>query len=103
MQSPELANGFAPAVPQTFEELAVPQPLIMDLVLRRMMLEGFSTLSILSSKLKLSIPLVDATFRMMRQQQLVEVKGMLGNDYQFSLSQSGRSLAAERFQMTQYA
>ncbi len=99
----EFANGFAPAVPQTFEELGVSQPLVMDLILRRMLLEGFSTLAVLSSKLKLSIPLIDATFRMMRQQQLVEVKGMSGNDYNFSLSQAGRSLASERFQMTQYA
>jgi len=103
MLPPELANGFAPGIPQTFEELGVPQPLIMDLVLRRMLLEGFSTLTTLSQKLKLSIPLIDATFRIMRQQQLVEVKGMIGNDYNFTLSQSGRSLASERFQMTQYA
>jgi predicted ATPase with chaperone activity len=39
----------------------------------------------------------------MRQQQLVDVKGMTGNDYNFALSQSGRALASERFQMTQYA
>jgi len=100
---PEFSAGFAPAVPQSYEELGIAQPLIMDLVLRRMLLEGYSTLAILSSKLKLAIPLIDQTFRMMRQQQLVEVKGMTGNDYNFSLSQSGRALAAERFQMTQYA
>ena len=90
-------------MPQTFEELGVAQPMVMDLILRRMLLEGYSTLATLSSKLKLSIPLIDQTFRMMRQQQLVDVKGMLGNDYHFALAQSGRALAAERFQMTQYA
>jgi hypothetical protein len=31
------------------------------------------------------------------------VKGMLGNDYQFSLSAAGRQLAGERFQVNQYA
>ncbi len=99
----DFSNGFAPEVPQTFEELGVAQPMVMDLVLRRMMLEGFSSLATLCSKLKLSIPLIDQTFRILRQQQLVEVKGMLGNDYNFTLSQSGRALASERFQMTQYA
>ena len=53
--------------------------------------------------LKLSMPVVDVCFRHMRQQQLVEVKGMIGNDYQFTLSGSGKILAAERFQITQYA
>ena len=39
----------------------------------------------------------------MRQQQMVEIKGMIGNDYHFTLSQGGKMLAAERFQITQYA
>ena len=99
----DFSQGFAPAIPQTFEDLGVSQPLVMDLVLRRMLLEGYSTLAILSSKLKISIPLIDQTFRQMRQQQLVEVRGMTGNDYNFTLSGNGRALASERFQITQYA
>ena len=39
----------------------------------------------------------------MRQQQLVEIKGMDGNDYNFTLSGAGKLLASERFQITQYA
>jgi predicted ATPase with chaperone activity len=39
----------------------------------------------------------------MRAQQLVEVKGMNGNDYHFNLSVSGKQLAGERFQVSQYA
>jgi hypothetical protein len=39
----------------------------------------------------------------MRQQQLIEIKGMVGNDYSFSLSGAGRALASERFQISQYA
>src|ERR1700676_5764943 len=34
---------------------------------------------------------------------MVEVKGMIGNDYHFTLSQAGKTLAGERFQITQYA
>ncbi|MBI1897602.1 MAG: AAA family ATPase [Acidobacteria bacterium] len=95
--------AFAPSVPQTMEELGIPQALVMDLMLRRLLLEGHSTLQILSSKLKLAVPIVDIVFRHMRQQQLVEVRGMLGNDYQFALSAAGRALASERFQISQYA
>jgi hypothetical protein len=68
-----------------------------------MLLEGFSNLQNLAAKLRLSVPVVDIVFRHMRQQQMVEVKGMAGNDYNFTLSGAGKALAAERFQITQYA
>jgi hypothetical protein len=87
----------------THEELGIPESLVLDLVLRRLLLEGFSTLGSLGKKLKVSTPIVDAAFRHLRNQQLVEVKGMVGNDYQFVLSQAGKQLASDRFQISQYA
>src|SRR5688572_5785621 len=94
---------FAPAPPQNIEDLGIPHALVLDLMLRRLLLEGYCTLQSLTLKLKLSIEVIDGVFRHMRQQQLVEVKGMVGNDYQFVLSAAGRSLAGERFQISQYA
>jgi hypothetical protein len=96
-------TGFNPSIPQTFEDLGISQSLVLDLVLRRLLLEGFSTLQNLGEKLRLSIPILNIIFNHMRQQQLVEIKGMLGNDYHFTLSQAGKMLASERFQITQYA
>ena len=98
-----MRTTFRPKVPQTFAELGVSESLVMDLVLRRMMIEGHCSLSSLSRALRLSIPIVDLIFKHMRQQQYVEIKGMLGNDYQFTLSQAGKQLAGERFQVSQYA
>jgi hypothetical protein len=95
--------SFAPGIPESMEELGIPQTLVLDLMLRRLMLEGYSTLNTLSEKLKISVPIVNIVFTHMRQQQLVEVKGMIGNDYTFSLSGNGRAMAAERFQISQYA
>ena len=95
--------AFAPAPPQNIEDLGISQALVLDLMLRRLLLEGYSSLALLSDKLKLSVPVIDTVFRHMRQQQLVEIKGMIGNDYNFSLSGSGKQLASERFQVTQYA
>jgi hypothetical protein len=95
--------SFSPAFPQNFEELGISQTLVLDLVVRRLLLEGFSTLERLSGSLKLSVPILNAVFQHMRQQQLVEVKGMVGNDYHFALSAAGKSLAGERFQISQYA
>jgi hypothetical protein len=94
---------YAPRIPQSIEELAISQSLVLDLVVRRTMLDGFSTLASLSAALRVSIPIIDQTFRMLRQQQLVEVKGMVGNDYQFLLTSAGKQLASDRFQISQYA
>ena len=96
-------SAFNPALPQTFEQLGVPESLVMDLVVRRLLIEGYSSLAGLSRALRLAIPIIDAVFKHMRAQQLVEVKGMTGNDYNFVLSNAGKQLASERFQVSQYA
>jgi hypothetical protein len=72
-------------------------------MLRRMVIEGFCSMNGLSRSLRVSLPIVDMVFKHMRQQQLVEIKGMSGNDYQFVLSAAGKQLASERFQVSQYA
>src|SRR5271165_6786742 len=97
------ATVFAPKVPHSMEELGISPTITMDLVLRRLLLEGFSNLTTLSKKLRLSVGILNIVFQQMRQQQLIEVKGMLGNDYQFVLSQAGKLLASDRFNISQYA
>src|SRR5882762_6145479 len=81
----------------------ISESLVLDLVLRRLMIEGYSTLAGLSRSLRISVPIVDIAFKHMRQQQLVDVKGMTGNDYNFTLSAAGKQLSTERFQVSQYA
>jgi hypothetical protein len=98
-----LPAGFAPPIPTDFATLGVRENLVLDLVLRRLMLEGTTSLTAMSQKLKISVPVVDHIFRYMRAQQMVEVKGMTGNDYNFVLSAAGRQTASERFQISQYA
>jgi hypothetical protein len=96
-------TAFSPAIPQTFEELGISESLVLDLMLRRMVIEGNCTLGSLGRSLRLAVPIIDRVFKHMRQQQLVEVKGMSGNDYNFVLSQAGKQMANERFQVSQYA
>jgi len=98
-----LRSAFAPPVPQTLDELGLPESLVLDLVMRRMLLEGFSNLKSLSERLRLSLPIVHHAFKHLREQQLLEVKGMIGNDYTFVLSQAGKDMATDRFQISQYA
>ncbi len=52
--------------------------------------------------MKVSVPVAGAVFGHLRKEQYVEVKGMVGNDYEFMLSTSGRKLATDRYQMSQY-
>ena len=99
----EVRPAFCPVAPERIEDMGVKQTLLMDLVVRRLSLEGTSNLSELSEKLKMSVPVVDGLFRIMRQQQLVEVKGMIGNDYWITLSGAGRAMAQERFHLSHYA
>src|SRR6185436_20362279 len=96
-------SSFLPSVPQNFSDLGVPESLVLDLMLRRAVIEGFCSMTGLSRSIRVSLPIVDLVFKHMRSQQLVEIKGMSGNDYQFTLSAAGKQLATERFQVSQYA
>jgi hypothetical protein len=95
--------AFSPPIPDSLEKLGISDILVQDLLLRRVFIERTSTLVSLGKTLKLSPSVVETVFRQMRHRQLVEVLGMVGNDYSFMLSGAGRQLATERFQMTQYA
>jgi hypothetical protein len=95
--------AFAPPIPQSVEELGIPHSLLVDLVMRRSLLEGGSTLQSLSNALRVPVPVINTIFQHLRTQHLVEVKGMQGNDYNFTLSAQGKALAGERFQLSQYA
>jgi hypothetical protein len=99
----EIRPAFYPTTPERMEDLGVSEGLLLDLIVRRLSLEGTSTLADLGAKLKLSYPVVDHLFRTMRQHQLVEVKGMVGNDYWITLSGAGRTLASERLRISKYA
>ena len=96
-------SAFNPAIPQNFTDLGISESLVLDLVLRRLLIEGYSSLAGLGRSLRLSVPIIDIVFKHMRSQQLVEIKGMSGNDYNFVLSTAGKQLAGERFQVSQYA
>jgi hypothetical protein len=95
--------GFWPEVPYRVEDLGIPRSSVIDLILRRLYAVGTGTLETLCSTLKLSWQVVETVFHQLRQQQLVEVKGMIGNDYTFVLTGIGRSMAAERVEMCSYA
>jgi hypothetical protein len=91
-----------PLIPDRIEDLGVRRALVSDLVLRFLWLHGSATLAALHQTLKLSFPLLETLFHQFRQQQLLEVKGMVGNDYTFTLTAGGRAQATSRNEVCQY-
>jgi predicted ATPase with chaperone activity len=100
--APTLRQDYWPIVPDRLEDLGVPRSVVADLVLRYLWLHGSGTLARLNETLKLSFPLLETLFHQFRNQQLLEVKGMTGNDYSFSLTASGRAQASGRNEICQY-
>ena len=94
--------GARPVIPDRVEDLGISRSVISDLVLRYLWLHGSGTLSSLHQTLKLSFPVLESLFHQFRQQQLLEVKGMVGNDYSFLLTASGRAQATARHEVCQY-
>jgi predicted ATPase with chaperone activity len=91
-----------PTLPERVEDLGIPRAVVNDLVLRYLWLHGAGTLEALHETLKLAFPVLETIFHQFRQQQLLEVKGMVGNDYSFVLTNQGRSIASARNEVCQY-
>jgi predicted ATPase with chaperone activity len=77
--------------------------MITDLMLRQLRTHGVSSFTSLNRYMKISSSIIKVLFEQMRKQQLVEVKGLTGQDYSFELTTAGRNLATERSQMRNYA
>src|ERR1700687_1959908 len=91
-----------PVLPDKIEDLGIPRAIVSDLFLRYLWLHGSATLAALNKALKLSYPVLEAQFHHFRMQHLLEVKGMAGGDYFFTLTNAGRSLAGARNAVCQY-
>ncbi len=100
--APARRAAFWPAVPMRLADLRIPKSVIVDLILRHLHMDGMTSLEITSRTIKVSIPILDAMFRELRQQHLVEVKGSVGEDYAFTLTSAGHELATERFRICRY-
>jgi hypothetical protein len=97
-----LRREARPPIPDRLDDLGLPRAMVGDLVLRYLWLHGTGTLEALHESLKLSFPVLETLFHQFRQQQLLDVKGMYGNDYSFTLTGSGRALATARNEVCQY-
>lgn len=95
--------AFSPRPPDNLKDLDIPESLVEDLMLRRLYASGASSIRSMSDSLKLSFPVIRAVFEGLRRQQLLEVTGLQGSNYSFTLSGAGRELAATRFTASHYS
>jgi len=95
-------QAFRPRSPVTLEDSGLNQNMLIDLMLKLTLLEGAATLSRLGHYMKVSMTIMDQLFRYFRREQLCEVKGMIGNDYELTLSAAGRKTAQDRYAISQY-
>ncbi|HYM11561.1 MAG TPA: AAA family ATPase [Bryobacterales bacterium] len=93
---------FKPRNPVTLQDAGLNQNLLIDLMLKLTLLEGVTTLGRLASQMKVSMTIMSQLFSYFRREQLCEVKGMAGNDYELTLSAAGRKVAQDRYAINQY-
>ena len=91
-----------PPVPEQLEHLNVPESLVLDIYLHYLYRRGVATLTSISQALRIPVHVAESIFRRFLKQQIVEVKGMVGDDYQFTLTAAGRTSAVERGQVVNY-
>jgi hypothetical protein len=103
LEDTELALTYAPAIPLNFEGLDIPWPLVVDLVARRLNLDGVTSLSALQRDLKLPHSVVEAVFRHFQKEKVVEIRGTAGHDYMLGLTSIGHRFAADRVRVCHYA
>jgi predicted ATPase with chaperone activity len=90
------------ASPETLSGLGLKTSLVTDLFLKHALAAGNNTLGEISQSLKIAIPLSEAVFHLLKAQQLIEVRGMFGEDYSFTLSAPGKKIALERMAVSGY-
>jgi energy-coupling factor transporter ATP-binding protein EcfA2 len=94
---------WLPKAPVVVDEIDVSGHLLTDIALRHVSLRGTCTIHLLSDLMKLSVELSEGLFRKLIDQQLLEVRRMVGDDYVFALSPAGRRMVAERSAMGNYS
>src|SRR5436309_11634445 len=80
---------FCPQPPSGLDKTGLPRGLLFELVLKQVFLDGTTTLMRLIGTTKLDYPTIEAVFRSMQREQLLNVKGVEGYDYEFGLTAKG--------------
>ncbi|HAX42771.1 MAG TPA: hypothetical protein PLF84_19655 [Bryobacteraceae bacterium] len=97
---------FVPPVPETMDELGVPESLVEQLLLKMLFFRGDTTGRVLGQSLGLNFSVIEAMIERLKRQHLLMVKSSLGMgaiSAVFSLTEAGRELTREYLEANQYA
>ena len=95
-------TSFQPQRVQTLEETGLPYGLLFDLLLKHAYFEGTATLTRLAERTKLNHAVVHSVYRDWQKEQLCSIRGMVGNDYEITLTTKGRDMAEVALKKGQY-
>jgi predicted ATPase with chaperone activity len=90
-------------IPQDIGDLGVPEPMVIDIALRRAMLDGQTSTLRLAESLCVTPMLMEHIIESMRHMRYVEVRGVEGRNQLLALTDHGHEQAMERMDMCRYA
>ena len=94
---------FQPREAHHLEETGLSLSLVLDLILKYTYFEGAMTLAKLVRRSKLSPTIIHAMYRHLQKEQLCDTRAMVGDDYEISLSNKGRSMAEVALKKSHYS
>jgi hypothetical protein len=101
--SPPSPNQLAP-IPRTIDELGLPETVIVDLILRRILFDGRTLLSRLATSIGLTTQLTESVVRYLREEKkYVDFESMIGRDWLVGLTELGKKLANDSMARISYA
>jgi hypothetical protein len=103
MVQKQLHPAYEPPIPYELDRMGVPWPLLTDIFARRAYVEGTSSFSSMKRNMKMSHPVVEAVFRHLLNQQFLEIKGVTGEEYFFTLTNAGKQFAESRLKISEYS
>ena len=107
VQEGDLERFFrkSPAVPRTVEDTGLELSFIVDLLNKQVAFLGEFTIPGVSELIRLPVHLVDEAVEVMRRERLIQVMGAAGmskTSYRFSMTDAGRSRAADLLNICRY-
>ncbi len=94
-----------PKMPQPMRrnDLDLSFKVVLDLFLKRTMLEETTSTLRLATALGLSLGIIDEAFEDLRGKKYIDVRTLIGNEYIFSLTAAGREAAVDRVKRCAYS
>jgi hypothetical protein len=96
-------TSFQPRDTHHLEDTGLSLSLILDLLLKYTYLEGAMTLAKLMERPSSAPPSSTLMYRHFQKEQLCDTRAMVGDDYEISLSNKGRSMAEVALKKSHYA